>query len=219
MKRLLVVDDVPLFRAGLTAALNAAGYDVIGEAADGEQAVAIAEIEQPDIVLLDILMPGMSGIEVLAKIRAVSPSSKVLLLTGSESEEDLVSAIRGGARGYILKDMPFEELVVVIDNLAAGGASVSSGMAGKLFDVTRELLLHQQLIGTRKPSLTGREIEVLGLVADGRTSRQIGDLLFISENTVKNHIRNILDKLGLHSRNEAVLYAIRENMISLPSPS
>lgn len=219
MKRLLVVDDVPLFRAGLTAALNAAGYDVIGEAADGEQAVAIAEIEQPDIVLLDILMPGMSGIEVLAKIRAVSPSSKVLLLTGSESEEDLVSAIRGGARGYILKDMPFEELVVVIDNLAAGGASVSSGMAGKLFDVTRELLLHQELISTRKPSLTGREIEVLGLVADGRTSRQIGDLLFISENTVKNHIRNILDKLGLHSRNEAVLYAIRENMISLPSPS
>lgn len=219
MKRLLVVDDVPLFRAGLTAALNAAGYDVIGEAADGEQAIAIAEIEQPDIVLLDILMPGMSGIEVLAKIRAVSPSSKVLLLTGSESEEDLVSAIRGGARGYILKDMPFEELVVVIDNLAAGGASVSSGMAGKLFDVTRELLLHQELISTRKPSLTGREIEVLGLVADGRTSRQIGDLLFISENTVKNHIRNILDKLGLHSRNEAVLYAIRENMISLPSPS
>lgn len=219
MKRLLVVDDVPLFRAGLTAALNAAGYDVIGEAADGEQAVAIAEIEQPDIVLLDLLMPGMSGIEVLAKIRAVSPSSKVLLLTGSESEEDLVSAIRGGARGYILKDMPFEELVVVIDNLAAGGASVSSGMAGKLFDVTRELLLHQELISTRKPSLTGREIEVLGLVADGRTSRQIGDLLFISENTVKNHIRNILDKLGLHSRNEAVLYAIRENMISLPSPS
>lgn len=219
MKRLLVVDDVPLFRAGLTAALNAAGYDVIGEAADGEQAVAIAEIEQPDIVLLDILMPGMSGIEVLAKIRAVSPSSKVLLLTGSESEEDLVSAIRGGARGYILKDMPFEELVVVIDNLAVGGASVSSGMAGKLFDVTRELLLHQELISTRKPSLTGREIEVLGLVADGRTSRQIGDLLFISENTVKNHIRNILDKLGLHSRNEAVLYAIRENLIRLPSPS
>lgn len=219
MKRLLVVDDVPLFRAGLTAALNAAGYDVIGEAADGERAVAIAEIEQPDIVLLDILMPGMSGIEVLAKIRAVSPSSKVLLLTGSESEEDLVSAIRGGARGYILKDMPFEELVVVIDNLAAGGASVSSGMAGKLFDVTRELLLHQELISTRKPSLTGREIEVLGLVADGRTSRQIGDLLFISENTVKNHIRNILDKLGLHSRNEAVLYAIRENLIRLPSPS
>jgi two-component system NarL family response regulator len=216
MKRLLVVDDVPLFRAGLTSALNGAGYDVIGEAADGESAVAVAESEQPDIVLLDILMPGMSGIDVLGKIRAVSPTSKVLLLTGSESEEDLVAAIRGGARGYILKDMPFDELVGVIDNVAGGGAAVSAGMAGKLFDVTRELLLHQELISSRKPTLTGRELEVLGLVADGKTSRQIGDLLYISENTVKNHIRNILDKLGLHSRNEAVLYAIRENLITLP---
>ncbi len=216
MKRLLVVDDVPLFRAGLTSALNGAGYDVIGEAADGESAVAVAESEQPDIVLLDILLPGMSGIDVLGKIRAVSPTSKVLLLTGSESEEDLVAAIRGGARGYILKDMPFDELVGVIDNVAGGGAAVSAGMAGKLFDVTRELLLHQELISSRKPTLTGRELEVLGLVADGKTSRQIGDLLYISENTVKNHIRNILDKLGLHSRNEAVLYAIRENLITLP---
>ncbi|MCL1600979.1 MAG: response regulator transcription factor [Actinomycetia bacterium] len=215
MKRLLVVDDVPLFRAGLTSALNGAGYDVIGEAGDGESAVAVAESEQPDIVLLDILMPGVSGIDVLGKIRAVSPSSEVLLLTGSESEEDLVAAIRGGARGYILKDMPFDELILVIDNIADGGAAVSPGMAGKLFDVAKELLLHQELISTRKPTLTGRELEVLGLVADGKTSRQIGDLLFISENTVKNHIRNILDKLGLHSRNEAVLYAIRENMITL----
>lgn len=216
MKRLLVVDDVPLFRAGLTAALNGAGYDVIGEAADGEGAVAIAETEQPDIVLLDILMPGMSGLEVLGKIHAVAPAAQVVLLTGSESEEDLVSAIRGGARGYILKDMAFDNLIEVIDNIADGGAAISPGMAGKLFDVTRELLLHQELISTRKPTLTGREIEVLGLVADGKTSRQIGDLLYISENTVKNHIRNILDKLGLHSRNEAVLYAIRENLITFP---
>jgi two-component system NarL family response regulator len=216
MKRLLVVDDVPLFRAGLASALNGAGYDVIGEAGDGESAVAVAESEQPDIVLLDILMPGMSGIDVLGKIKAVSPSSKVLLLTGSESEEDLVSAIRGGARGYILKDMPFDELVGVIDNIESGGAAVSPSMAGKLFDVTRELLLHHELISSRKPTLTGRELEVLGLVADGKTSRQIGDLLYISENTVKNHVRNILDKLGLHSRNEAVLYAIRENLITLP---
>jgi len=216
MKRLLVVDDVHLFRAGLTAALTAAGYDVIGEAANGEAAVAVAESELPDIVLLDILMPGMSGIDVLGKIKAASPSSEVVLLTGSESDEDLIAAIRGGARGYILKDMPFEELVAAIDNIARGGAAVSPGMAGKLFDITRELLLHQELISTRKPTLTGRELEVLGLVADGRTSRQIGDSLYISENTVKNHIRNILDKLGLHSRNEAVLYAVRENLISLP---
>jgi len=216
MKRLLVVDDVPLFRAGLTAALQGAGYDVVGEAADGESAVALAETHQPDIVLLDVLMPGVSGIEVLEKIQAVATRSDVVLLTGSESEEDMVAAIKGGARGYILKDMPFEELVASIDTVASGGAAVSPGMAGKLFDVTRQLLRHQELVGARKPSLTGREIEVLELVADGKTSREIGDLLFISENTVKNHIRNILDKLGLHSRNEAVLYAIRENLIRLP---
>lgn len=215
MKRLLVVDDVPLFRSGLTAALQGAGYSVVGEAPDGESAVAFAETEQPDIVLLDLLMPGMSGIDVLEKIAAVAPQAAVVLLTGSESEEDLVAAIRGGARGYIIKDMPFDQLVESIDNIAAGGAAISPGMAGKLFDVTRQLLRHQELVGARKPSLTGREIEVLGLVADGKTSRQIGDILFISENTVKNHIRNILDKLGMHSRNEAVLYAVRENLITL----
>ncbi|GMQ97966.1 MAG: response regulator transcription factor [Acidimicrobiia bacterium] len=215
MKRLLVVDDVPLFRSGLTAALKGAGYTVVGEAPNGESAVAFAETEQPDIVLLDLLMPGMSGIDVLEKIAAVAPNAAVVLLTGSESEEDMVAAIRGGARGYILKDMPFDQLVESINNIAEGGAAISPGMAGKLFDVTRQLLRHQELVGARKPSLTGREIEVLGLVADGRTSRQIGDILFISENTVKNHIRNILDKLGMHSRNEAVLYAVRENLITL----
>ena len=215
MKRLLVVDDVPLFRAGLTAALTGAGYDVVGEAADGEAAVAVAEVEQPDIVLLDLLMPGMSGVDVLEKITAVAPNAAVVLLTGSESEEDMVAAIKGGARGYILKDMPFDDLVGAIDNIATGGAAISPGMAGKLFDVTRQLLRHQELVAARKPTLTGREIEVLELVADGKTSRDIGDILFISENTVKNHIRNILDKLGLHSRNEAVLYAIRENIIAL----
>lgn len=215
MKRLIVVDDVPLFRAGLTAALEGAGYDVVGEAANGETAVAVAEVEQPDMVLLDLLMPGMSGIDVLEKITAVAPATAVVLLTGSESEEDLVAAIKGGAKGYIVKDMPFDQLVMAIDQIFDGGAAISPGMAGKLFDVTRQLLRHQDLVGARKPTLTGREIEVLGLVADGKTSRQIGDLLFISENTVKNHIRNILDKLGLHSRNEAVLYAIRENLIPL----
>mgnify|MGYP001822908472 FL=1 len=216
MKRLVVVDDVPLFRAGLTAALEGAGYQVVGEAADGEQAVAVSEVEQPDMVLLDLLMPGMSGIDVLEKVTAVAPSTAVVLLTGSESEEDMVAAIKGGARGYILKDMPFGELVSSINQIFDGGAAISPGMAGKLYDVTRQLLRHQELVGARKPTLTGREIEVLSLVADGKTSRQIGDLLFISENTVKNHIRNILDKLGLHSRNEAVLYDIRENLIRLP---
>jgi two-component system NarL family response regulator len=215
MTKLLVVDDVPLFRAGLISALKDAGLDVVGEADTAEGAVAEAESLQPDLVLLDVLMPGLSGLEVVEKITAVAPSSQVVLLTGSESEEDMLIAIKAGARGYVVKDTPFPALVESIAHVAGGGAAISSQMAGKLFDVCRQLLRHQELLQARKPALTGREIEVLELVAQGNTSRAIGEALFISENTVKNHIRNILDKLGLHSRNEAVLYAVRENLISI----
>jgi len=215
MTRILIVDDVPLFRAGMTSALAEAGFDVVGEAEDAEGAVAAAEELQPDLVLLDVLMPGLSGLDVVEKITAVATDSNVVLLTGSESEEDMLQALKGGARGYLVKDMPFPQLVDSIQAVAGGGAALSPQMAGKLFDVCRQLLRHQELLQARKPTLTGREIEVISLVAGGKTSREIGDELYISENTVKNHIRNILDKLGLHSRNEAVLYAIRENLISL----
>lgn len=215
MTKLLVVDDVPLFRAGLKAALRDAGFDVVGEADTGESAVAAAETLQPDLVLLDVLMPGLSGLEVVEKIQAVAPNSTTVLLTGSESEEDLVVGLKAGVRGYVVKDTPFPVLVESIKVVANGGASISPSMAGKLFDVCRQLLRHQELLQSRKPTLTGREIEVLSHVAGGMTSKEIGEKLFISENTVKNHIRNILDKLGLHSRNEAVLYAVRENLISL----
>ena len=215
MTRLLVVDDVPLFRAGLTSALNEAGFEVVGEADTAESAVAAAEALQPEMVLLDVLMPGLSGLEVVEKIMAVAPQAVVVLLTGSESEEDLLIALKAGARGYLVKDTPFPDLVQSIRSVVGGGAVLSPQMAGKLFDVCRQLLRHQELLQARKPTLTGRELEVLQFVAKGLTSREIGEVLYISENTVKNHIRNILDKLGLHSRNEAVLYAVRENLISI----
>ena len=215
MTRLLVVDDVPLFRAGLTSALREAGFDVVGEAASAEGAVAQAEECQPDLVLLDVLMPGLSSLDVVEKIAAVSPDAQVVVLTGSESEDDMLRALRDGARGYIVKDTPFPNLVESIKAVVDGGATLSPQMAGKLFDVCRQLLRHQELLQSRKPTLTGRELEVLQLVARGMTSREIGHDLFISENTVKNHIRNILDKLGLHSCNEAVLYAVREDLISI----
>jgi two-component system NarL family response regulator len=215
MRRLLIVDDLPLFRVGIGSALEAANFEVVGEATTAQDAVQRAEELQPDIVLLDILMPGMSGLEVVDDILLVSPSSKVLLLTGSESEEDLLVGVKAGARGYLTKDTPLPELISAIDAVDAGGAALSPTMMGKLLDVANQLLRHKELLASRNPTLTRREIEVLELVAQGNTSREIGVLLFISENTVKNHIRNILDKLGLHSRNEAVLYAAKEDLISL----
>jgi two-component system NarL family response regulator len=213
--RVLVVDDVDLFRTGLSAALRSAGYEVCGEASNGEAAVSQAETLQPDVVMLDILMPGISGLEVVEKLHVAAPGTHVIMLTASESEEDLLECIRVGARGYLVKDMSFERLAASIDDVVGGGAAISARMGGKLFDVLSQLLRHPDFAGPRRPMLTGREIEVLQHVARGMTSRDIGEVLFISENTVKNHVRNILDKLGLHSRNEAVLYAIRENLIEL----
>jgi two-component system NarL family response regulator len=215
MRRLLIVDDAPLFRSAIGSALDAAGFEVVGEAATAQDAVQQAKELQPDVVLLDILMPGGSGLEVVDDILVVSPGSKVLLLTASESEDDLLVGVKAGARGYLTKDTPVPELIAAIDAVAAGGAALSPTMAGKLVDVAHQLFGHKELLALRQPTLTGREIEVLELVAQGNTSRQIAELLFISENTVKNHIRNILDKLGLHSRSEAVLYAAREDLISL----
>lgn len=213
--RVLVVDDVDLFRTGLGAALTDAGFEVCGEARNAEGAVTAAETLQPDVVVLDILMPGLSGLEVVGKILAVAPDSRVVMLTGSESEEDLLECIRAGARGYLVKDTNFDDLAHAIHDIVNGGAAISSRMTGKLLDVLKQLLRHQDFLAPRRPTLTGRELEVLQQVAKGRTSKEIGDVLFISENTVKNHVRNVLDKLGLHSRNEAVLYAIRENLIEL----
>ncbi len=215
MTTILVVDDAVLFQAGLTAALRGAGYDVVGEAQDAMSAVAMATDLKPDVVMLDVLMPGMSGLEVVDKIISGSPTSKVLLLTASESDEDLLAAIKAGARGYVVKTTALSELVAAIESVEQGGAVVSPDMLGKLFDTVRQLLKHREIIGSRKPSLTGREIEVLQFVAQGLTSREIGDKLYISENTVKNHVRNILDKLGLHSRGEAVMYALREELITI----
>ena len=215
MTRVLVVDDAPLFRTGLRAALSEAEFDVVGEAEDAPSAVAEAERLQPDVIVLDVLMPGQSGLEVVDKLLAAAPDCKVVLLTVSESEDDLLTGIKAGAHGYVIKDTPFPTLAAAITDVVENGAVVSPRMAAKLFSVVQQMLRHRELAASRRPTLTGREIEVLQLVAQGYTSREIGERLFISENTVKNHVRNILDKLGLHSRNEAVLYALRENLIDL----
>ena len=215
MTSVLVVDDAPLFQAGIAAALNEAGFDVTGRAQDAMTAVSKARQLQPDIVVLDVLMPGLSGLDVVDKICDAAPNTSVVLLTSSESEEDLLSAIKSGASGYVVKDTPMNLLVDSINDVVKGGSVVSPMMASKLFANVRQLLRHRDIVASRRPTLTGREVEVLQLVAQGMTSREIGEKLFISENTVKNHVRNILDKLGLHSRSEAVMYALREDLISI----
>ncbi len=212
---IVIVDDAPLFQAGLSAALTAEGFDVVGSAEDALSAVTVARNLRPDLVILDVLMPGMSGLEVVDKILRASPATKVMLLTSSESEEDLLKAIKAGAMGYIVKDTGLPNLVQAVRDILDGGAVVSPAMGGKLFRTVAHLLRHRDLNTARRPTLTGREIEVLQSVAEGLTSKEIGERLFISENTVKNHVRNILDKLGLRSRNEAVMYAIREELISI----
>ena len=215
MTRVIIVDDAPLFTAGMSAALENAGFEVVGTAESALAGVVVAKEQQPDIVVLDVLMPGISGLEVVGKLLAAAPNTKVVLLTASESEEDLLKAIKAGSVGYIVKTTPLSQLVLAMKDVAVGGAVVSPAMGMKLFETVAQMLRHREVVVGRKPALTGREIEVLRSVAQGRTSREIGEMLFISENTVKNHVRNILDKLGLHSRGEAVMYALREELINI----
>ena len=215
MSTVLIVDDAELFREALRAAFTQEGLDVVGVAADAMAGIDMAREHEPDLVMLDLLMPGMSGLEVVGTILKASPRSRVVLLTASESAEDLLAAVKAGASGYLTKDTPLPRLVSDMRDVLAGGAAVSPEMGGKLFSALRDLLRHTGTTALRRPELTGREIEILGLVGEGKTSKEIADELFISENTVRNHVRNILDKLGLKSRFEAVNWAYREGLIDI----
>jgi two-component system NarL family response regulator len=211
----VVVDDAELFREALRAAFTQEGFEVVGVAADAMTGIDLAREHEPDLVMLDLLMPGMSGLEVVATIIKTSPRTRVVLLTASESAEDLLAAVKAGASGYLTKDTPLPRLVSGMQDVLDGGAAVSPAMGGKLFSALRDLLRHQGASATRRSELTGRELEILTLVGEGKTSKEIADMLYISENTVRNHVRNILDKLGMKSRFEAVNWAYREGLIEV----
>ncbi len=215
MASVLIVDDAELFREGLRAAFIQEGFDVVGVAADAMAAIDLTREHEPDLVMLDLLMPGMSGLEVLGTIQKASPRSRVVLLTASESAEDLLAAVKAGASGYITKDTPLPRLASAMEDVLAGGAAISPAMGGKLFSALRDLLRHSNASSLRQSELTGRELEILTLVGEGKTSKEIAEDLFISENTVRNHVRNILDKLGMKSRFEAVNWAYREGLINI----
>ena len=215
--RVLVVDDHALFRRGLEMVLGQEpDIEVVGEAADGSEAVAKASSLLPDIVLMDVRMPRRSGIEACTAIKDVVPSAKIVMLTISDEEADLYEAIKAGASGYLLKEISIDEVASAIRAVAGGQSLISPSMASKLLSEFATMIKktderHQ----VPAPRLTERELEVLKLVARGLNNRDIAKELFISENTVKNHIRNILEKLQLHSRMEAVVYAVREKLLEI----
>ncbi|HVM40254.1 MAG TPA: response regulator transcription factor [Acidimicrobiia bacterium] len=216
--RVLVADDHALFRRGLNMILESeGGIQVIAEAEDGQEAVNKALDLAPDVVLMDVRMPRLSGIEAASRIREGVPSCKILMLTVSDEEEDLYEAVKAGANGYLLKEISIEEVADAIRAVTQGQSLISPSMASKLLEEFNTLSKQaDDRSSPHAPRLTDRELEVLQLVAQGLSNKRIAEKLYISENTVKNHVRNMLEKLHVHSRMEAVLYAMRENLIDDP---
>jgi len=215
--RVMICDDHALFRRGLIMVLESEdGIDVVGEAEDGAESIRKAEELAPDVVLMDVRMPNVSGIEAARTIAEVVPSAKILMLTVSDEEDDLYDAIKAGATGYLLKEISIEEVASAIRAVVSGQSLISPSMASKLLSEFTSLAKKaDERQSVPIPRLTGRELEVLKLVAEGMSNREIAGELYISENTVKNHVRNILEKLHLHSRMEAVVYAVREKLLDI----
>jgi DNA-binding NarL/FixJ family response regulator len=216
--RVLVADDHALFRKALAAVFaDEADVELVGEASDGEEAVRMAAELVPDVILMDVRMPKILGIDAARQIKAEQPSTKIVMLTVSDEEDDLFEAIKAGASGYLLKEVDPAEIADALRQIHEGHSLLSPAVASKLVSEFAAISKRTDERAMR-PTLTDRELQVLRLAADGLTNRQIGRRLQISENTVKNHIRNILEKLHLHSRMEAVLYAVREELIDLGGP-
>jgi DNA-binding NarL/FixJ family response regulator len=214
--RVLVADDHSLFRDGIISLLEAAGLQVVGQVGDGQAAVEAALRLRPDLVLLDIDMPQMSGLAALRRIKVERPETQVVMLTVSKDDADLFQAIKAGAQGYLLKDLSADEFLEMLEGLEHGEAAISRKTAARLIDG----------LGTpsRRPlrpaeRLTEREIELLALVAEGLPNIAIAQRLSVSENTVKYHLKKIFQKLGAQNRTEAVMHAIRAGLLKPDSPA
>ncbi len=214
--KVLVVDDHTLFRRGITAVLaNQEGLKVVGEAADGLEAIEKAKEIVPDVILMDLNMPRCSGLEAIQALQAEMPQVNILVLTVSEMETDLFAAVKFGATGYLLKKAEPEELVHAIISLAQGGVIVSPLMATKLLTEFKDLAAgaERESIKEANADLSPREGEVLQLVAQGATNKEIAESLFISENTVKTHLKSIMEKLHLANRSQAAAYAVKRGLV------
>lgn len=207
--RLVVVDDHTLFRRGLIGLLSEfEGFAVVGEAGNGEDSLQVIARQKPDVVLLDINMPGMTGTETLQALRKAKLDMPVLMLTVSQDENDLVEAILAGASGYLLKNAEPETLQQTLREVAAGGSVLSPEMTAQIFKVLRRM----QSAKT-EPLLSEREVEVLRCLSRGQTTAQVAKELFISGNTVKTHIRHILEKMEVSNRAEAVAKALQSRLL------
>jgi DNA-binding NarL/FixJ family response regulator len=215
--RVVIVDDHELFLGGLRMLLDLEDdIEVVGEAEDGRAAAALVAATVPDVVLMDVRMPKRSGIEACQAIKDLTPNTRIIMLTTSDEEADLYEALKNGASGYLLKDSAIDEVANAVRLAGEGHSLISPSMATKLLDEFKQLW-RADWAEVPAPRLTERELEVLRLVAQGLNNREIGRQLFITENTVKNHVRNMLEKLHLHSRLEAVMYAIGERWPGFPS--
>lgn len=202
----LVIDDHPLFRKGVGQLINAQqDFDIVGEAVSGPEGVDMARSLNPDVILLDLDMKGMHGIQVLKAIKDLGLDSLVVILTVSDTEQDLVAAVRGGADGYLLKDMEPEDLVAKLRRAAKGEVVLNDTLTGMLAYAMRE---DRQQVPEDDACLTDREQEILALIAEGMSNKLIAKQLGISDGTVKVHVKNLLRKLNLRSRLEAALWAL-----------
>ena len=215
--KVLVVDDHTLFRRGIAAVLaNQENLEVAGEALDGLEAIEKAKEIVPDVILMDLNMPRCSGLEAIQALQTEMPQVNILVLTVSENEADLFAAMKFGARGYVLKNTEPDELIHAILHIAQGGVIVSPLMATKLLTEFKDLTagVEKESIQEADSDLSPREGEVLQLVAKGATNKEIADALFISENTVKTHLKSILETLHLANRSQAAAYAVKRGLAS-----
>ena len=204
-ERILIVDDHPLTREALSGLLAQHGFDVVGSASDGEEAIEAARQLQPELVLLDLSMPGLPGLDALPRIREAAPGCEVVVLTASGTEDNLLGAIRGGAAGYLLKSEAPERIVEFLRGVARGEAALSGEVARRLLDRVREGGDRQSGVPDEiAQALSAREVEVLLLLDEHLGTDQIARRLFISEHTVRSHVKSLLRKLGVSSRREAL---------------
>jgi DNA-binding NarL/FixJ family response regulator len=219
--RTLVVDDHALFREGLVGILNAQpDFEVVGEASDGTEALVKARELVPDLVLMDIVMPGTDGLEATRLIKHELPATCIVMLTVRDDDENLFEAIRAGAQGYLLKTTRSQELVEFLRDAVRGGAAITPMLASRILEEFRRMSQHAPRVTEEVIlPLTHREQEVLRLVAEGATDKEIANILSVSIHTVKSHMRNILSKLHVSRRHEAALLAIREGFIPPPKPN